>query len=483
MLQSGLGNPMGSDRRLSRAVQHVTAHWFPVNETVLQSVRQGLRNGAYDLDPEFLFRDLKEDFALLTHCVKQLQTAAEMERLPAALALDPYRLIIWAGAERIKKILDDEHPISTHKLSSNDPVHDSRLRETAIAASSVELLSESEKLPPEQGFAHCVVRQVGLNLIAWNYPSVYTRAVQNSSGKSGLDLELTRLLGFSPRMLATTIMRPKPAAPVAANVETTWKTLDHLCEVGEALARANDPETHPSAEADWESARKHIERQLGPKGLELIHARILENTKQYRVACPEAFSPQHNFNPPTALQRFQEGQHARSNPFLKQCPANVKATLEQVYAYTAREGVNREALSLLLKRALPEAGFRSAVVFILDPAERHLFPQTVIGRSQLRNVQPVPCRMVSPTDSALSTEPISRPPSDIVAAAYECDNPLVEQGTRDDQVFIAVSGVLGRDRKAGVLYVELAAEKADTGQTLQVYKAIRHALVDALKMP
>jgi hypothetical protein len=474
---------MGSDRRLTRAIQHVTTHWFPVNEIVLESVRKGLRDGAYDLDPEFLFRDLKEDFALLTHCVKQLQAAAEKERLPSALALDPYRLIMWAGAERIKKILDDDHPISTHKLSSNEAVHDARLRETAIAASSVELLSESEKLPPEQGFVHCVVRQVGLNLIAWNYPSVYTRAVQVSSGKGNLDIELTRLLGFSPRMLATTIMRPRPSTPVAPSVETTWKTLDHLCEVGEALARANDPETHSSAEADWESARKHIERQLGTKGLELIHARIMENTKQYRMACPEAFGPQHNFNPPAALQRFQEGLHARSNPFLKQCPSNVRATLEQVYAHTAREGVNREALSLLLKKALPEAGFRSAIVFILDPVERHLFPQTIIGHSQLRTVQPVPCRIVAPTDNGLPKEPISRPPSDIVAASYECDNPLVEQGVKDDQVYIAVSGVLGRDRRAGVLYVELPAERVDSGQTLQVYKAIRHTLVDALKMP
>lgn len=486
--QESLG--ASSDRRLQRAVQHVNMHWFPVNESVLESVRKGLSEGAYELDPSFLFRELKEDFALLSFCVKELQLVAQRERIPDSISNDPFRLVQWAGPARIRDILCTGKAISTHSLSSNEEYQDARLRETAVSASTTEILSEANDLDGEHGFTHCVVRQVGLNLIAWNYPTVYARALKGLTPRTTIDSELTKALGFSPSLLATVVMRPKQPdlARIPADLKDTWGTLDELCRVGEALARANDPETYPSAEQDWSTARTSIEKHLGSRGVELIHERIVENTARYRVACPEAFSPAHSFNPVVALSRHKDGALSQNNPFLKQCPESLRTDLKEIYRSLSRQGVTRETIAQLLKEILPKHGFSGALVYLIDPTRGVLFPQVKIGTVNLRASAPIewkrPAAMDPLLGEALTTK--NHLPTDMVAAAFECDMPLVEQGplTENGQSFVSIAGVVGKERRVGVMYVELAANNVDSGPagTLTIYKALRQTLADALKV-
>lgn len=479
-----------SERRLQRAVQHVNQHWFPVNETVLESVRKGLTEGAYELDPSFLFRELKEDFALLSYCVKELQLVAQKEHVPETISNDPYRLVQWAGPLRIKNILCTGKPISTHALTSNEEYQDARLRETAVSASATEILTEARDMDGDQGFTHCVVRQVGLNLVAWNYPSVYARSLKTLTPRTTIDQELTKALGFSPSLLATVVMRPTKAdlARVPGELKDTWSTLDEICRVGEALARANDPETYPTAEQDWEAARTNIERHLGTRGIELIHERIVQNTSRYRVACPEAFSPNHSFNPAAALTRHRDGELSRGNPFIKQCPEALRNDLRDVYRLISRAGVTKDAVAQLLKQVLPKHGFSGALVYLIDPTRGVLFPQVKIGNVAMRSPTAIEWKRPASKDPLIAEAftPRSTGPTDMIAAAFECDMPLLEQGasTDDGQSFVAIAGVVGKDRRVGVMYVEIAAARVDSGPsgTLTIYKALRHTLADALRV-
>ena len=77
------------------------------------------------------------------------------------------------------------------------------------------------------------------------------------------------------------------------------KTLSRICRVGEALARANDPERYPQAKEDWQLAKTEIERRLGKRGIEIIKERFQDRCESYVTLIPHAFhdgfkSP-HNF--------------------------------------------------------------------------------------------------------------------------------------------------------------------------------------------
>jgi hypothetical protein len=86
----------------------------------------------------------------------------------------------------------------------------------------------------------------------------------------------------------------------------------------------------------------------------------------------------------------------------------------------------------------------------------------------------------------LITENIStgaRPQTDLAAAAFSCEQPLVERS--DSDTAGAVAGIyssLGKKRKIGVLYVEIPESELDTADpvALRSFKALRQALCDAL---
>lgn len=478
-----------SDRRLERAASHVGTHWFPINLTHLQKLLGAIKEGKYKHNPSALISALKNDFALFTFVVKELITLAEAEHVSPMISADPIKLLTWAGVEKISEILNAEAGIPrSHDLTESDPMLLDRLKETSLVAATSEILSESNDVDRDSAFCHGLIREVGLNLVAWNYSSLYSRVIRSLTKSTTLDVELSKELGFSPSLLAFKFLRPKvsESAPESKVLLQTWKTFDDLCNIGEALARAGNPESYPSAENDWRKANEFLQSSVGPNGINLIRTRAIESTLVYRRALPNTFPTLENFNPALAIRKFHKSEE-RENPFLSICPPAVQAALRGVYANMPSNAVNKGCIETLIKEVIPLAGFSGGCIFLVDPSTMSLVPRTVIGNVTLRSLTPVALprtqgsHMSTLVGDVLTTN--IHLTDDFARVAYDSEQPILQRSPElGPQARTGIYGRLGKERRIGILYLE-APEDAfnSTGlKTLKIYKAIHQALCHAL---
>jgi hypothetical protein len=364
------------------------------------------------------------------------------------------------------------------------------LKETAIIASTAEILSKNQNLDPEVGFSHGVIREIGLNLIAWNYPSLYARVIKSLTPRATVDEELTKELGFSPTVLAMRILRPNAEAQpqkTPQQDQDPWQTYQSLCEIGEALARAGSPETYPSAENDWRRANDYITKFLGDDGVHLIRARAVEHTEHYKSALPATFATLASFDPPSAINRHKLGSRASDNQHIRHCPPAVQAALRSLYSEMPSSGVSKEVIEQLVKKIIPDAGFTGGCVFLIDPSQMSLLPLSVIGNVRLRrlgriNLKTAPGSAMAGLVADNITTSIHTQ-GDPALVAFNCSQPLIER--EGDDAIESTAGIyssLGTKRRIGVLYLEApehAVGRSDSS-AVKTFKALRQALCDAL---
>jgi hypothetical protein len=332
------------------------------------------------------------------------------------------------------------------------------------------------------------VREVGLNLVAWNYSSLYGRVLRSLSKSSSLDIELSKELGFSPSLLALKFLRPRidDTQAEAQQILQSWKTLDELCDIGEALARASNPEAYPSAENDWKKANEYLQSTVGLTGINLIKARAMESTLVYRRALPDTFPTLDDFNPAIAIKKHQKSQ-LRENPYLPMCPPDVQAAIRRVYAQMPRNSVNKAAIELIIKEVIPLAGFTGGCIFLVDPSSMSLVARTVIGSVTLRTLNPVPLprtqgsHMDTLVGDVLTTN--IHLTDDFARVAFDSDQPLMQRSSVvGPQARTGIYGRLGKERRIGVLYLEAPEATFTTSglKTVKIFRAIHLTLCHAL---
>jgi hypothetical protein len=458
-----------NSRRIDRALHHVSKPWFPMNPDVLKRVRDGLEQKTFENNFDALLDELKSDFALFTYIVKELSQKAVLSEQAGSIIGNPIALIRWGGTAAIKEILSEQQKIpNIHSLHWSEPFQVQRLRETAIIASTAYVLSEKKNLDPELGFSRGVIREIGLNLIAWNYPSVYTKVLSNLTADQNLDDELAKELGFTPALLGTRLFRPDWATdPDRQDTEdTSWASYDELCAVGEAVARAENPETYPSAEKDWQAAQSLLKDTLGDKAIDVIRDKTVENSKHYQKSLPEVFGNISSFDPSQQIQRHKRVARAVDEKALRYCSESVQQALKALYADMSDETVNKSIVGKLLKDVVPEAGFTGGCVFVVEPTSLTLKPRTLIGKVQMRQIANVALEPGDPAVSALSS-----------------NQPIVKSGAAADSApFAGIYSALGDRKKIGVFYLELPQKAAlpPSEEIMGTYNVLKKALSDAL---
>jgi len=458
-----------NSRRIDRALHHVSKPWFPMNPDVLKRVREGLEQKTYDSNFDALLEELKGDFALFTYIVKELSQKAVVSEQASSIIGNPIKLLRWGGTAAIGEILSEQQKLpNIHSLHWSEPFQVQRLRETAIIASTASVLSEKKNLDPELGFSRGVVREIGLNLIAWNYPSVYTKVLNSLTADQNLDDELAKELGFTPALLGTRLFRPDWATnPELQDTEdTSWASYDALCDIGEVVARAESPDIYPSAERDWQEAQSVLKDTLGDSAIDVIREKTVESSKNYQKSLPEVFGNLSSFDPAQQIQRHKRVSRAIDEKLLKHCSDNVQQSLRALYAEMSDDSVNKGLVGKLLKEVVPDAGFTGGCVFVVDPTSLSLKPRTMIGKVQMRQIANVALEPGDPAVSALSNT----------------QNVIKNGAAPDNSLFAGIYSALGGRKKIGVFYLEVPqkASMPVSEDTLGVYNVLKKALSDAL---
>ncbi len=148
-------------------------------------------------------------------------------------------------------------------------------------------MATAKKANYDLAFTCALLKQLGLNLIAWNYPSIYTRALgMVKSAQSTLEELIEENLGFDPALLAEELIlssnthpyiRQAMGLPVKPNFEeflpegsSVQSDIVGICEIGEAFAQLNDSEHYPNISRNYTTVLAQIDETLGQGGSNII---------------------------------------------------------------------------------------------------------------------------------------------------------------------------------------------------------------------
>jgi hypothetical protein len=487
---------------LGRVAQQLSHAWFPVNAAVLENVRRRLDEGCYSENRDLLIDDLKADCSLYLLCLREL-TVLLRQGAPSeykSVSNTSFASAVQdAAIEHIKRVLDTPlHRLSAHKLENATPAQAERLDECYLSAAGSEALAESFGVNPRLVFNSALLRQLGLTLIAWNYPHVYRQALSTlhdpgQESYTPLDTAIHGILGFSPSMLGMRIVqlwglsdtvssivgagqendnegypllpRPEEGVPPADQAGLIAK----LCTVGEAFARASKPQYYPSARADWEYAATVIAQHLGPDGTKILRQKADQLRRQFWDALPD-MRLEH-----TAI--VEEGRDAESgyvvskyesNVFLRGCPADVQQKFWGLYR-RLEPAVSQPLIRDFVHQLLPDLGFDVACVFTIDPLSERLVPVMRVGNPSFIRI-----KAVSLVESSAEMHPLRLALSNRI--------PTVEEGIVGNAVKRFVLGSIGGRKGVGVFYLEIAplAEPRMQGHLPMLTQALQQCLNDLL---
>jgi hypothetical protein len=476
------------------SVEYLTKGWFPVNTALLKEVQANLKVGKYNEDREALIRDIKADFSLFAHCLKGLGKTTNREQRDQ----NPLDIIRMMEIENLKKMIEvSPDGISAHVFDPKLKAQISRIKHFLITCSTAEAICESKNLDSDLAFSCAVARQLGMTLVAYNYPRIYSQAVASLKDEHD-DLEkiLKKTLGYSPAQigarialgwnqntalkigLGEAVIPPEDEDPLIAyksrNAEhKQGEELKKICEIGESLARLNDVEHYPSSAKKWDVVMSEVKNYLGPDGLDIINERVRAYQTDYVALAPDAFatevSPERNVktaNAQHAVKLFAE------NPFIKNCHSNLKGEFEKVYKKIMVGQVSTEGVNILISNVIPLAGFARGCIYLADMKRMRLVPTLRIGNVDLSEF-----RVLNYADSGSNLHP--------VIDALNATSPLRQENVMvNGEVVSHISGNFGNHEKNGVLHLQMGREllAADRNVSLMYFKAVRQALNDCLNL-
>ncbi len=490
-----------SSTPLAKATKHVSDLWFPVNEGLLQQIKRSLAVGVFDNDLHALIKEVSGDYSLFFFCLRELVHLLQEEEpdLVVPSNLSPAKMLAWGGLDRLKKILSsDPSDISAHSFRGTHESQAKRLQEAMISATTSERLATHYAVDPEVAYSAALLRQLGLTLIAWNYPVIYQKAIAQQAMGISLDVSFMQMFGFSPTMLAVNVVRhwhlpqglfqsivedPKDLAEgewsEEEEVAAVARTVSKICRTGEALARANNPQTYPSAANDWEFARVEIERALGPQGMRIIREKFAENCLRYVNNVPHVFTPAFVLDPEVRIAAQRKEEMYKRNPEIERCRPFLRIKLMSFYETLRPFEVSRENIQELAREIIPACGFQEGVVFTIDPATELLVPQLAIGKTTLKRFTPQKYKAGAlPTTSADALD-------GLVVEAFVQDSPLIRYSSPlSEPQIVALAGPLGYSQRVGVIYLEMRAAmfSGDEQQQTLHFRTLMQAFNDCLHL-
>lgn len=502
-----LSEKFGKDpkKALERAFELSERGWFPANPDVVKKISEGLENGTYEADRDSLLTDLKSDLSLWLYCLKEVQKILQQEeeqqerptfkeKIPEDA---PFAILT---PQRVLKILNQpDSPLLFHSISKVSEYQALRLQEAVISVSTAEVLAEEYEVNPDLGYTAAVFRQLGMMLIAWNFPRVYQTALDDMvEAHLSLDELLKQRLGFSPLLLALRFAERcilpeevvqaissssnKTVKPNDADVETgdfefgkpkkknTLGILATICNAGEALARAQDPIHYPNAEADWDSAFSVVRDVLGAQGVQQIFEHASRVSEHYVSQVPQlnSFAEESKIDPESSQYGISR---RRNNVYLKGLDPDVRKCFEALYVKINEATVSDELLRELFHTVIPELGFSASAVFTLDPSRTELHPVLRKGVPSAVKLQPV----------ALDADFNRNPISDVFDSGRIREDVTDLDGGLQAQ---SICGVIEGDPAIGVLYLETKSNQIIRckGGQATAFKAVVRCLADVLHL-
>ncbi len=481
------GRPSGlGERRLAllRAQRVATEALMPINPDLLANIKQRARDGKYTTPAEFL-NDIKNDPGLFSYCLKQAYE--EARKIDSSARAWDY--LEAATVERLTKLLPSSAArASPHALESASELQAKQLQQALIAVTTLSELGKTSEIDPLLLFSSACLRQLGLGLIAWNFPRAYEAAMETPA-KDDIEVEhrIANILGYSPSSLGLAIVKQwglhneinvllsaRDGSNTEQPSEAKFAKLRQLCETSEALACAFDPDHYPTAIERMPEIEMSINSVLGPDGMKGLQTQIDEAWSQFVSAAPDRLRTSLSTKkrvkrdlPEFAKKLFLE------NTTIKKCNPMLQEGLHLVYQEMLENQVSVASLSILLGEVLPNAGVKRGAIYIRDMATTDTLKlHTVFGDIPRESFRPA---------YQIASEAIIDP----LQAAIRSGRPMRGQTMRDGTEILYFAGIISSASiSRGVFYLESDRDSylKEREDSLSVFKTVTGALTDALQL-
>ena len=477
-----LGPP---DQKAENTLRHIAKGWLPVNPHLFKRVRDALKLGSA-LKRDQLVKPIKQDPGLYLYLARSLkQLAPEAER-----HFDPIEELHKLEHEKLATLFDvSESQISTHRLKETSKLQALRLQHSLVSAAAAEVLAPHAQLTPARAFTAASFHQLGLNLIAWNYPHIYSRYMTRvRAGSPEATAELRAILGLSPleigiRFAGTWQIYPEVRSTLALlpngqprkfeqqprGTDTTAPLTDVIA-VAELYADLKDPVFYPNTKGIWSDLQPQLGTIFPLPVLAQADAQVTAALKLYvdlsDVIASVPLAPKAEASHKGDERARQAQDVFDRNPYLRRCPEQVCTLFARVYAQIEPGTFSLNALRTLSNATIPVLGFDHGCLFFLDADNRTLSPALRVGGRSLTDYQDF----------------FRQPDRGIQASPYN-SAPFMTQGIGImGKPVTHVAGSLDNDRYFGVLYLEIAEAVTEDAQRdpLLLFKAVRKALNDAM---
>ena len=480
--------------RLDRACKYLEDKWFPCSSHILSEIEILLRNPSVVETYPKLLKYIEQDYSLTLFCYKEL-CSGDLELADQDHAEDnilPLEKIKACEPQGLTELLIASMPtLKLHSVESSSTYQIEKLKEALLALVTTKKLCEYNDINPDLGAEVSLFRQIGYLLVAWNYPSIYQAATSQITETLSLEDNLVKALGFSPATLALSLSQKWGLGKIFENsavsseddsilgpneTSSIAKSISRLCEIGEKLARANNPERYPHALHDWEDAKSAIEEALGREGLSLIDQAMTLECEELYLQSPHIFKAGTLLNLEDKLLEREGRRNAARNPYLNSCDDNLKTELLSLYDLIAAGERAEKTVSLLLRKVLPHAGFCSSALFTLEPGTKRLALQLKAGDIKLRqgqNLQEIKHKEM------LDIVPLAFHSADVLSQDL---NPKI--GLDQPPLPACLATFFGCSQRFGVFYVELPSKsyRQDILTYQEKLKALAFTLNDCLEL-
>lgn len=445
---------------------HVLSGWLPASPEVLARIYSKMNTGEYREDSSKVIEDLKLDFGSFGRVLSQIRPPADSVHGFIAPVADVGRLSVEKLVGMIPK---SPALVSRHRLQNGSASLRSTLTCSLQSAAAAETFAAAaaEKgtaIDSQEAFGASMLRQFGINLLAWNYPTVLFRILKNLAARPAeRDAELKRLLGFTPLSLAAAIARRWNIKPVLVDAiepkpgPTGINALHEICDLGDSFGRKHHSGLYPTAERDWSERRERLIELIGSQNSREVTERV-EAKLEKTLDTVFKFEPR-RFNQAFASVRpTQKKAIYLENPFLRRLPEEAGRRLAKVHENLRGEGGVISALSELTAAAIPQSGFVRGLICVRDQESQTLRLAVRIG--------------LRPDD----TGRIRR----LAAAAIEAREssvPLLNEVRVGGEKVTRISSSFGGP-SSGVLVLELSNEAAEDPRrdNLAYFQAVRRCL-------
>jgi hypothetical protein len=483
------------NKRLDSVMRHISVRWLPVNKGILKNINQNLESGEFISDRESLIEEIKKDPALFLYCSRRTSHFADsFDIVP-----NPFDLIRNIDDSNLVKLFKvSPYLISPHEISKMGQQQALALQYSLLTTFAAEAIAKAHpELSEGTAYSAAFFRQLGYNLIAWNYPKIYTDALYGYRiHKNDLDSELSNYLGVSPLAIALQYAKEwnvhseirKQISLYRSQTFSEEGSLDlsylankkielsALCQIAELYGRSKDPLNYPSAEAEWVQNLQYIEQQVPTGVLSEIDQRVASalgdycDTSKFILTLPIAeefhltIAADDN---PSDEDEATESSAVFNNLNLQRCSTDVRESFERVFKMIEHKEPVINILNEIIGPLFSKLGFDRGCVFISKKNSERLAPILRLGNTSLDYYK------------TLNIETRAN-----IRSAKWGNLPLKKEFIRNDGTFCQqIFGSIINRTHNGVLYIEASPETPTDNDkyTLLLFNALRETLAICLE--